>query len=119
MKLIHSRKALVLGGLLLVTLTAGCAGGPGWSSSRYGNGGGGYGSAYPNRDGSAGSYPYNSAYARASPETSDYRSYYLYNNRGDSDNNGVRREEQNAEQRADLGNRSERNAVNDSRPVYR
>jgi len=55
MKSINPRKALGLGGLLLiVTLAAGCAGEQGWLNNHYGYSGGGYGSAYPNLDASDG-----------------------------------------------------------------
>jgi hypothetical protein len=69
MKAIDPRKALVLAGLLIITFATGCAGAQGWPYSRYGDsggrgggGGGGFGNAYPNLDGSAGSYPHNSVY---------------------------------------------------------
>jgi hypothetical protein len=68
MKAIDPRKALVLGGLLIITFATGCAGAQGWPHNRYGDsggrggGGGGFGNAYPNLDGSAGSYPHNSVY---------------------------------------------------------
>jgi hypothetical protein len=64
MKSFFFRKALLIGGLLIVTLTAGCSAGQGLSSNRYlynsgdagaypnnttyGSSYSGYGSAYPN-----------------------------------------------------------------------
>jgi hypothetical protein len=121
---IHSSKVLVLGGLLFVTLAAGCAGGHQWSNSGDGYSGAGYGSAYPNLDGSAGSYPYNSVYARSSPDKSDYQSSPLYNNGGDTrygsgNGNRDRGEEPNPERRADLGHDRSAKADKDSAPVYR
>ena len=118
MKSIHSSKALVLGGLLLVTLAAGCAGVSEWSYHRYGSSGAGYGNAYPNLDGSAGSYPYNSVYASSSPAKSDYRSYYLYNDSSDNQY-GRGNEDPNPERRADLGQDRSANSVKDSTRIYR
>jgi hypothetical protein len=74
MKLFNSRKALVLGGLLIVTLAAGCTAGPGYSNNPYG-----YNSGYatsPYNSGYASSYPYNSGYANS---YSGYGSSYPYN----------------------------------------
>jgi hypothetical protein len=57
MKTIKLRKALALGGLLIITLAAGCADRQGWSHSRHDYGGGGWGNSYPNLDSSGGPYP--------------------------------------------------------------
>jgi hypothetical protein len=95
MKSIDSRKApagrgqslrsllplLGLGGLLIVTLVAGCAGGPAWSNNGDGYSGGGYENTYPNLDGSAGSYPYNNVYTSSTPDNSGYGGYHLDDNR--------------------------------------
>jgi hypothetical protein len=74
MRTVDPRKVLALGALLIVILAAGCAGGQGLSNDRhgYGGGGGGFGSSYPNLDGSAGSYPHNNVYGRLSPYKSNY-----------------------------------------------
>jgi hypothetical protein len=65
MKSIDPRKALVLAGLLIVTL-AGCAVQPGrWNYPHGYNAG--YGSSYPNLNSSEGSYPYNSSYESSYP----------------------------------------------------
>jgi hypothetical protein len=75
MKAIDSRKAL-LGGLLIITLVAGCAGGLGWS-----NNSGGYQNTYPNLDGSAGSHPYNNVYAGSTAHNGSYEGDHLDDNR--------------------------------------
>jgi len=62
MKFINPPKALALGGLLIVTLAAGCAGGQAWSNNRYGYNGGGWGSSYPNVNNSGGPYPSDSVF---------------------------------------------------------
>jgi hypothetical protein len=143
MKSIHSNKGLVLGGLLLVTLAAGCASGP-QSSNNYNRGGysgGGFGNAYPNLEGSAGSFPYNRVYARSSSYKNGYFGDYPYNNAGDSHayasvnrRNGASSDgknygsgaekvaghkEGNAERRADLGYDRGATFVYEFTPVYR
>jgi hypothetical protein len=73
MKTMDPRKVLALGALLIVTLTAGCAGGQRWFNSRDGVGGGvGFGNSYPNLDGSGGSYPHNNVYGSSIPDNSSY-----------------------------------------------
>jgi hypothetical protein len=79
MKLFNFRKALALGGLLIATLAAGCAAGPGWSSSPYGYNAG-YGSSYPYNGGGYGApYPYNSGYQPSYPYTGGYQNPSYYN----------------------------------------
>jgi hypothetical protein len=61
-KLFDAPKALALVGLLVATLAAGCAAGPGYSGSPYGYSSG-YGTAYPYNSGYGGGYyPYNGGY---------------------------------------------------------
>ncbi len=71
MKSMDPRKVLVLGALLIVTLAAGCAGEQGLPNSRKGPDSG-FGSSYPNLDGSAGSFPHNSVYGSSIPNNSGY-----------------------------------------------
>jgi hypothetical protein len=73
MKSINPRKALALGGLLIVTLAAGCAGGQGWSNDPYSyNGGGNWGSSYPNLNSSGGPYPSTSVYRSDVPSDNNH-----------------------------------------------
>ncbi len=76
MELSNPRQALALGGLLIVTLAAGCAGGQAWSNNRYGYNGGGWGSSYPNVNNSGGPYPSDSVFR--SDVTDDSNHAYAY-----------------------------------------
>jgi hypothetical protein len=78
MKLFNSRKLLVLGGLLIVTLAAGCAGGPGGAPYGYNPGNG---SAYPYNGGAyvaPAPYPYR-GYQPAYPAAGVYPNPSYYN----------------------------------------
>ena len=66
MKLFNSPSALMLAGLLAVTLAAGCSAGQGWNNPY------GYNSGYGN------SYPYNSGYQTPYPYSGGYQSGYAY-----------------------------------------
>ena len=132
-----------MGGLLFVTLAAGCASGPQWSNNynRNGYSGGGYGNSYPNLEGSGGSFPYNRVYASSTSDKNIYRGDYPYNNAADSHayasvnrrngassdgenygsgaENGAGHKEGDAERRADLGYDRSANSVYEFTPLYR
>jgi hypothetical protein len=77
MKLFNPRKVLALGGLLIVTLAAGCAGGQGGAPYGYNTG---YGSAYPYNGGAyVAPYPYNGGYRPVYPYAGVYPNPSYYN----------------------------------------
>ena len=123
MKLIGLRKALALGGLLTVTLAAGCAGGQGWSnnpSGYYGNSG--FGAVYPYNSTYRSSYPYNNGYNRAyaySGSHGNTTSRAVSDNYGRVNDNRGREQQPQADRRADRGHDQSGNSERESTPVYR
>ena len=86
MKAIKSRSILVLGGILIAALAAGCyGGGHGYSNDPYGYNGG-YGSSYSSNGGYYNSNPYGGSYYKSTPSGGYYYSNpnrynsYSYNN---------------------------------------
>lgn len=100
MKKIKSRTAVLLGGILIASVAAGCyGGGRGWSNDPYGYNNGGYTSSYGSNGGYYNSNPYGGAYYNSYPSgyNGSYGNSYSYNpgyNGGSSYNagyqNGVR-----------------------------
>jgi hypothetical protein len=82
MKAIKSRSVLVLGGILIATLAAGCyGGGHGYYNDPYGYNSG-YGSTYSSNGGYYSSNPYGGSYYSSYPNGyySSYPNSYSYNN---------------------------------------
>ncbi len=98
MKLLNSRKALVLGGLLTVILAGGCTAGQGYSNNPYGYTSG-YGTSYPYNSGYASSYPYTGGYQQPYqqpyPYTGSYQNpYYQYQQNKQTYNQQYRQNQQ-------------------------
>ena len=82
MKAIKSRRVLVLGGILIATLAAGCSGGGhGYYNDPYGYNGG-YGTSYSSNGGYYNSNPYGGSYYNSNPNGyyGSYPNSYSYNN---------------------------------------
>jgi hypothetical protein len=100
MKTIASRKVLVLGGILVAALAAGCyGGGRGYSNNPYGYNGG-YGNSYSSNGGYYSSNPYDGSYGSTYPYNSGYyvgrsypQSYGNSNSYSAGYQNGVRADE--------------------------